>query len=202
MAHIKYTKIEWAKLVKKRLLLEKYLPTLELKKSLLQVEVQKAEAEIVSAQKKWEKELSIVKKHAALLTDPASELIDERVMIEKVHVETENIAGINVPFLNQITFVPFQSDLLSEPVWLPDLVGMIRTLKKANEKVKIAKRKKQILEKELRTVSIRVNLFEKRMIPETTRSINQIKIFLSDQELQAVGSAKVSKNKVLQKKRR
>ena len=65
------------------------------------------------------------------------------------------------------------------------------------EKIKIARREKRGLEKELREVSIRVNLFEKILIPRALDNIKKIKIFLGDQQLAAVAQAKVSKKKIL-----
>jgi V/A-type H+/Na+-transporting ATPase subunit D len=70
----------------------------------------------------------------------------------------------------------------------------------AKAKINVAEEKKAILEKELREVSIRVNLFEKILIPRTQRHIKKIKVFLGDQELASVAQAKVAKAKILKKK--
>ena len=59
--------------------------------------------------------------------------------------------------------------------------------------------KKRLLEQELREVSIRVNLFEKIMIPRTLQNIKKIKVFLGDQQLAAISQAKVAKRKILEK---
>ncbi|HEY5259666.1 MAG TPA: V-type ATP synthase subunit D, partial [Rhabdochlamydiaceae bacterium] len=53
--------------------------------------------------------------------------------------------------------------------------------------------------KELRDVSIRVNLFEKILIPRAQGNIRKIKIFLGDQQLAAVCQAKVAKQKILER---
>lgn len=49
-------------------------------------------------------------------------------------------------------------------------------------------------------VSIRLNLFEKILIPRTKKNIKKIEVFLGDQELAAVAQAKVAKSKILKKK--
>ena len=67
-------------------------------------------------------------------------------------------------------------------------------------KIKIAQEKKIALEKELREVSIRVNLFEKILIPRALKNIKKIKIFLGDQQLAAVSQAKVAKRKIEENK--
>ena len=202
MAQIKCTKIELNKYKKKRERFLKYLPVLQLKKMLLQMEVFKAQAEIDSAKEKMEKQYAIVKGHSSLLTDPSASEIESRVQIEEVVISRESIAGIDVPTFKDVVFRTIEANLVMEPIWFDDMISMIRVLKKAFQKVKVAQEKKELLAAELRTVSIRVNLFEKRMIPETTAIINRIKIFLSDQALQAVARAKVSKNKLLIKKER
>ncbi len=179
----------------------KYLPTLQLKKMLLQTEVFKAQSEINKANAKFEKEYQIVQAHSALLTDPAADLVREQVVIEKIEITYENIAGIEIPSLQSLVFAKAKPSMITEPIWVGDFTSMIQALKHAYEKLKVAKEKKDLLQKELRIVSTRVNLFEKRMIPETTSIINKIKVFLSDQDLQAVACAKVSKNKILQRKK-
>jgi len=71
---------------------------------------------------------------------------------------------------------------------------------KGKVQVLIAEEKKQALEKELREVSIRVNLFEKILIPRAIDNIKKIKVFLGDQQLGAVSQAKVAKGKIITKK--
>jgi V/A-type H+-transporting ATPase subunit D len=51
----------------------------------------------------------------------------------------------------------------------------------------------------LRTTTQRVNLFEKKLIPELRENIRRIKIFLGDDETAAVGRAKLAKGKLVQK---
>jgi V/A-type H+-transporting ATPase subunit D len=76
----------------------------------------------------------------------------------------------------------------------------LRSLIIANEKINVMEEKRKILEKELREVSIRVNLFEKVMIPRTLENIKKIKVFLGDQQLASVAQAKVAKKKILKRK--
>ncbi len=200
MAQIKYTKIELAKYNKKKALSQRYLPTLHLKKMLLQVEVYKARTEVKANQEEYEKCLTQTSEHSALLTDPAAQNLPDYLQIKKLVVDSENIAGIELPKFRELVFVSLQTDYITEPVWFEEMVAMLRDLKRAQKQLRVSEEKKLILEKELRTVSIRVNLFEKRIIPETTKIINKIKVFLGDQDLQAVASAKVSKNKILLRK--
>jgi V/A-type H+-transporting ATPase subunit D len=76
----------------------------------------------------------------------------------------------------------------------------VRKLVEDSIRIEIAKEKKAALEKELREVSIRVNLFEKVLIPRALKNIKKIKVFLGDQELAAVSQGKVAKRKIEERK--
>jgi V/A-type H+-transporting ATPase subunit D len=67
------------------------------------------------------------------------------------------------------------------------------------EEVKVLMRKEALLREELRTTTQRVNLFEKKLIPELKENIRKIKIFLGDEETAAVGRAKLAKGKLVGK---
>ena len=55
-----------------------------------------------------------------------------------------------------------------------------------------------LLEKELRSTSQRVNLFEKVKIPEAKENIRIIGVFLGDQQTAAVVRGKISKKKLME----
>ena len=61
------------------------------------------------------------------------------------------------------------------------------------EEISVIDERKTLLEKELKEVSIRVNLFEKVLIPRSIQTIKKIKIFLGDQQLAAVSQGFVRK---------
>lgn len=168
---------------------------------LLQAEVNKAKEEIKRAEAEYEEEKNEVQKHAALLTLREFPDLEKSLKIKSLDIQTENIAGIEVPSLENVEFFTTESASILLPIWFKDAVDLFRGLKKGYQKILIAEKKKEILEKELRIVSIRVNLFEKRLIPEVEADINKIRVFLGDQDLQAVAQAKVSKNKSILKKR-
>ncbi len=64
------------------------------------------------------------------------------------------------------------------------------------EEEKIIKQQLRILEHELRIATQRVNLFEKIKIPECKENIRLIRIYLGDQQTNAVGRSKIAKNKI------
>lgn len=200
MATVKCTKSEMSRLQKKLQQLKKYLPTLHLKKMLLQAEVNKAKEEIAQYSKLYKEEILMFETSMKLLSDPSVTYIKNRVSIEKKEIAHENIAGIRVPTLHSLTFKEGRDLSIDTPFWHEDMVQHLRSSKKAYFKWKLSEEKKKILDEELRSVSIRVNLFEKRLIPLAEKDIAAIRVFLGDQALAAVSLAKLAKGKVEKRK--
>lgn len=180
--------------------LNKYLPTLQLKKSMLQSEVNQARIEVETARQGFEKMLAEVNEYSALLTYKLPFDIRDSAKVLKVNKHYENIAGVEIPRFESIEFQDFIYDLFDTPAWVDRVAVGLRIVTEAKIKIDIAEEKKAALEKELREVSIRVNLFEKILIPRAMRNIKKIKIFLGDQQLAAVSQAKVAKAKIEERK--
>lgn len=180
--------------------LKKYLPTLQLKKAMLQAEVHEARLEVADCQKRFEQVHAAIENYAALLTENISVNIESAVRIQHVQRRYENIAGIEVPYFDGIKFNEIDYALFDTPPWIDSVILGLRGLAEASIRIEIAKEKQNALEAELREVSIKVNLFEKRLIPQALTNIRKIKVFLGDQQLAAVSQAKVAKQKIEEKK--
>ena len=174
----------------------KYLPTLQLKKAMLQLEVNEARQEILQAEKFYNGVHDEVSGYSGLLVDRASLDPALAAKVKEVKKRYENIAGIDVPYFDGITFEPYEYDLFDTPPWVDGVIVGLRQLTEASIRIKVAQEKKEALERELREVSIRVNLFEKILIPRARDNIKKIKVFLGDQELASVSRAKVAKGKI------
>lgn len=200
MAQVKFTKNEMGRLQKKLQQLRKYLPTLQLKKMLLQAEIVKAAEEIALNKRKYDEEVVILATSMSLLSDPSIKYIKDDIQIEKQDFSVDNIAGIEVPVLSSVTFK--KSDTISSvrPFWHVDMLDHVKATKKAFLLWKTSQKKKAILDDELRNVSIRVNLFEKRLIPDAEADISKIRVFLGDQDLAAVSLSKLAKEKIEKRK--
>lgn len=197
MALVKLTKTELRVQQIKLAQLRKYLPTLQLKKAMLQAEINQLQAEIDLLKESLHTEDSRVQEFSALFSERNSSILLSVVAIQEVHVSHENIAGVEIPIFQEVVFADAKYSLFDTPVWYESAIDAVKKLLILQEKVKIEEKKKEALAKELREVSIRVNLFEKIMIPRATENIKRIKIFLGDQQLAAVSQAKVSKKKIL-----
>ncbi len=182
--------------------LQKYLPTLQLKKAMLQAEVNNAQTELDELTVEYEKIEKSVERFQSLLTDVDALNVFPALEIKEVVKTYENIAGVDIPSFKQVVFHPPQYVLFDTGLWIDQAITELQSLSTARQKILVVEEKKKALEKELREVSIRVNLFEKIMIPRTLTNIKKIKVFLGDQQLAAVATSKVAKQKVLLRKQK
>ena len=201
MAELKLTKNELRDQQIKLTQLERYLPTLQLKKAMLQIEVHQATQEIKALQKTHDAIKEKISRFRVLLTDPASRKLFDLIKIEDIHKRYENIAGVEIPHFEKVVFVAQDYPLYTTPLWFDRAIVVTKELLVEKQKIAIAEEKKAALEKELREVSIRVNLFEKILIPRIQGHIKKIKVFLGDQQLSAVAQAKVAKQKIILRKK-
>lgn len=196
MAEIKLTKNELRIQQTRLAQLEKYLPTLQLKKAMLQAEVQEARLIIEQQEKEQSKKRAKAEEFSGLLSTKTTIDPLEAVKIKKISKRYENIAGVEVPYFEGLEFEEFTYSLFETAPWVDGAILNLRALAQLRERINILNEQKNALEKELREVSIRVNLFEKILIPRAVENIRSIKVFLGDQELAAVSRAKVAKAKI------
>lgn len=199
MAQIKFTKSELRSQQLKLTQLNRYLPTLQLKKAMLQTEVNAATLEVEDLTARYEEEKKEVEVFQTLLSSDLSTDFLESLAVVDVIKDYESIAGVEIPHFKHVIFSDVSYSLFETPFWIDEAIMFLKALISAKEKILVAKEKKRLLEQELREVSIRVNLFEKIMIPRTQQNIKKIKVFLGDQQLAAISQAKVAKRKILEK---
>ena len=195
MAKIKLTKGELKRQRDSLGQFRHYLPTLQLKKQQLQMKINEARGIIKERRKDLDKKAGAIERWVGLLGDSSVD-INEWITPESVSVDTVNIAGANVPVYKDIRFKQADHDLYATPLWIDkgveELQGMVTLL----AEIDILKKRIDILKHELRITTQRVNLFEKIKIPECLENIRVIRIYLGDQQANAVGVSKVAKKKI------
>ena len=195
MAKIKLTKGE---LKRQRDSLEQfrhYLPTLQLKKQQLQMKITEARRSVQESRKVLNKKIEDISRWAGLLADPVLNL-KEWITPEKVSVDTVNVAGANVPVYKDIDFKEAEYDFYSTPFWIDRGIAELRLMVTHLAEINVFEKRIDILKHELRITTQRVNLFEKVKIPECLDNIRVIRIYLVDQQANAVGVSKVAKKKI------
>ena len=200
MATIKLTKNE-QKVQKDNLKqYQRYLPTLQLKKQQLQSVIMKEESDL--AQKEIERTQMIgdlddwVAVFAENTIFEESKKLDNLVQPDKVVSTTENIAGVRVPLFVELTFKDIPYDVDDYPLWVDTAVVKLREIARLDALVSTMRKRVEALEKELRSTSQRVNLFEKVKIPEAKENIRVIGVYLGDQQTAAVVRGKIAKKKL------
>jgi V/A-type H+-transporting ATPase subunit D len=195
MAKVKLTKNELKMQRDALKRFERYLPTLQLKKQQLQLEIRKAREAFREVQERLEGEWEAVSRWAILFDESGVADLGELVKVDQWSVSTRNIAGIDVPEFESLSFEPIPYDLFSTPPWYDEAVAAVRRLIELRLRVRIIEEQVTVIDQELRVVTQRVNLFEKVKIPEARENIRRIQIYLGDQQTNAVGRAKIAKEK-------
>lgn len=180
--------------------LQRYLPTLQLKKAMLQFEVNAAHQEIFRLKEEFQVLRGQIEEFSPLLLEKVACDVSQYAEILHVKKRYENVAGVEIPTFHKILFKEPEYFLFDTPAWTERATELLRELVTLRERLNIAEEKRRALEKELREVSIRVNLFEKILIPRAEANIKKIKIFLGDLQLTAVAQAKVAKRKIALRK--
>ncbi len=195
MAKIKLTKNELKAQRDALQRFARYLPTLQLKKQQLQMEAQRIRGEYRRLQQELEKTMAGIRHWIRLLDHDAAARIAEIVKIEEWRTETRNIAGVDVPGFVSVSFQTEPFDLFAEPLWYDQVILAARQVVERKLRLHVLDRQRQAIEAELLTTTQRVNLFEKVKIPEARENIRTIQIYLGDQQVAAVGRAKIAKRK-------
>ena len=178
-----------------------FLPTLKLKKQQLQTKIMEIKRELARLEEQLKKQKHSIEKWVGLLSDPALERtmdIQEWVVpaSQDVDIDLLNIAGANIPVLKDVRFKQEAYDLYLTPYWTDKGIEALQEHMRGMIEAGIVREQIKILYKALRVTTQRVNLFEKVKIPECQENIRVIRIYLGDQQANAVGISKVAKKKI------
>ncbi len=195
MAKIKLTKNELKQQRDDLRRFERYLPTLQLKKQQLQLEVRQGRERLAEARRQAEALAAECLPSQGLFAMMEAVDVSNLLKINEFRVGSRNVAGIEVPFFEALDVAVADYDLFETPVWLDDALDLVRRQAEAQLTLSLMEEQLSRLEDELRVVSQRVNLFEKVKIPNAQENIRRINIYLGDQETNSVGRSKIAKAK-------
>ncbi|MDD6352268.1 MAG: V-type ATP synthase subunit D [Lachnospiraceae bacterium] len=181
---------------------QRYLPTLQLKKQQLQSVIMQVNAELKAKEAEREAMVGNLDDWIAVFAEnqifPEDKKLDDLVQPDQVLVTTENIAGVKVPAFQELTFKDISYNVADYPLWVDTAVIKLREIARLDALVSTLEKQVELLGKELRTTSQRVNLFEKVKIPEAKENIRIIGVYLGDQQTAAVVRGKISKKKLVE----
>ena len=194
MAKLKLSKSALAQERNQLKLYERTLPSLDLKRRQLSVELNRARHVLAVAREAVEELESTIGQQLPMLANPGIELSGLVQMTDFELVE-ENVVGVRLPLLKSIHCTVAEYSLLAKPAWVDVLVERLRDAAELRTQVLVAVERVRILEYQEKRVTQRVNLFDKILIPTARRNIQRIQIFLGDAERAAVVRSKIAKAK-------
>lgn len=195
MAKIKLTKTEQKSQREALQRYRRYLPTLQLKKQQLQMEVREVQMTMQRLDLESASVEEGVGQWAELLAAASADQLADLFDVDQWRTSSRNIAGINITVFEELIMDETECDLFLAPQWQEALLKAVKQLTVLRLKRQLLEEQRDALEKELRATSQRVNLFEKVKIPEAIENIRKIRICLDDQQTTAVGRAKIAKGK-------
>jgi V/A-type H+-transporting ATPase subunit D len=194
MVQVKLTKNELKKQKDSLKRFRRYLPTLQLKKQQLQMVLRQIEQQRKEKISQREELYQGIQKWIAVFGEDIN--IADLIHIDKIVTGTGNIAGIDIPLFEELTFKKSDYDLFVTPLWIDRGIEGMKSVLSFDAELSVLDEQYRLIAAELRTTSQRVNLFEKVKIPETRENIRRIQIYLGDQQTAAVVRGKISKGKL------
>jgi len=192
MAKIKLSKSELKKQKDSLKMFQRYLPTLILKKQQLQQEIRITDIrfkELVAEKEKLEESF---KTWIGVFGETGFFTVDI-LKISRIKTSEGNIAGVAIPVFEGVDFDAAVYDLASTPLWLDTAVECMKKALLLDMEAQIVEEQMKRLDRELRSTTQRVNLFEKVKIPEANGFIKKIQVYLGDQQTSAVVRGKIAK---------
>lgn len=175
-------------------LYEKVLPSLDLKRKKLLAETglaQKKLQQLRDEQEAYSQETA--KRYPMLLERTLGH--QKVVKIEQIHESVRNVVGVQLPELTRVAFAPPTYTLLGTPAWTELLVIRMQRAVEMELEGDFTRRRIRLLERALKKVTQRVNLFEKVLIPETKERIKKTAIALEELHRSSVIRSKIAKAK-------
>lgn len=192
MAKVRLTKNELKKQKDSLKMYKRYLPTLMLKKQQLQGEIRLTELRLKELHAAKENLDESFKTWIGVFGETGF-FTKDILKITSLRTGMGNIAGVAIPIFEGADFEIAPYDLVQTPVWLDKAVEAMKQALLLDLEAQVVEEQRKRLDKELRTTTQRVNLFEKVKIPETNGNIKRIQVYLGDQQTSSVVRGKIAK---------
>lgn len=173
---------------------QRFLPSLDLKRQQVMAERNKAVRRLAQSRR----DIDALRK-AAGDTNPmlANRDVDltHLAKITDVSLGVENVVGTRLPTLEAVAIDVRDYPLMGKPFWVDSAAKLLCQMLELRVRAQVEERRLALLEQAVKTITQRVNLFDKVLIPRARQNIKRIQIYLSDLETAAVVRSKISKRK-------
>jgi len=198
MGKIKHTKNELKSQREALSRYQRFLPTLELKKSQLVTEIRRIGQEIETLENALRQTGDELRRWVDVLAEDFD--LQPLLKVREVMTGEGNIAGIDICIFREVHFEDVEYDLYTTPLWVDRALIVLREQIARRIHIQVLQEQAEILRQELRVTIQRINLFEKVKIPETRENIRIIQIFLGDAMTAEVVRGKIAKAKIQSRK--
>ena len=173
---------------------KRFLPSLDLKRQQVMAERNEAARQLAQTQR----EIDELRKAAGdinpMLANRDVDLTD-LARITDVSLDVQNVVGTRLPTLTAVTVEVRDYPLMGKPFWVDNTAQMLRQMLELRVRLQVEQRRLALLEEAVKTITQRVNLFDKVLIPRAQQNIKRIQIYLSDLQTAAVVRSKIAKRK-------
>ena len=194
MAKLRLSKSGLAEERRQLKLYESTLPSLDMKRRQLSVELDNARRALAEAQEAVDALETRIGSELPMLADPDI-AVGGLVRMTAFELVDENVVGVKLPRLERIECEVADYSLLARPAWVDLMVDRLKEVAEERTRLLVLEQRTRILEQQVKRVTQRVNLFDQILIPRAKRNIQRIQIFLGDLERAAVTRAKLAKSK-------
>jgi V/A-type H+-transporting ATPase subunit D len=171
-----------------------FLPSLDLKRKQLMGERARVQSERRAIEQEMEALRARVAEELPMLANREVDLTG-LVRVDRIELGRENVMGTWLPTLEDLHVEVHPYSYLAKPHWVEPVIEAVIEMARLRVRLLLAERRQALLDQAVRTVTQRVNLFDKVLIPRTRANIKRIRIALSDAERAAVVRSKIAKKK-------
>ncbi len=194
MAKLALNKSALSKEKQRKVSYGRYLPSLEMKQKQLLLERKKAEQALALCRSDISSVEATIYQQLPMLAVENIKM-DGLVVVESFNLEEENLLGTKVPYLESIVFKRAEYGYLARPHWFDELALVLEKVMRLKMEEQVLNIRLARLKTAARTITQRVNLFSKVLIPQAENNIKKIGLFLADQERAGVVRSKLAKQK-------
>lgn len=194
MARLSLNKARLARETADLAMYRRYLPALDLKRQQLMAARAAARIRIAALETELATHVETVGARLPMLADRGIAL-DGLVRVTAIRRGVRNVAGTPVPVLDDIDVAVAPYGYLTRPHWVDRLVVELTEALRLRLALVVEHEALAVLDDAIATVTRRVNLFEKVLIPRAQGNIRRIRIALGDMERAAVVTSKIAKRK-------
>lgn len=194
MARLQLSKSSLSREQKSLKTYRQFLPSLNLKRQELMRQRAEAQKILLQTEADLKQCLQSTADEIPMLSNHRVDL-QELVKVTGVKLGKENIMGASLPVLTDVEIKTRDYSFLAKPQWVDGVAEKLEYLLTLRVRVQVEQHRLELLNIAVKTITQRVNLFDKVLIPKAQKNIKRIKIHLSDAERAGVVIAKLAKNK-------